>query len=93
MRVEWTDAALEDRRSILEFIAADNVAAALETDLKFSRAAERIARFPDIGRMGRLPETREFVVTPSYILVYDVQARSIRILRLVNTRRQWPPVD
>lgn len=89
--VKWTDEAVADRLSILEFISTDNAAAAADNDLKFLRAVERMSRFPAIGRVGRVPGTREFVVTPSYILIYDVQPRLIRIIRVLNTRRQWPP--
>lgn len=91
MRLDWTDEALDDRRSIMEYIAADNVAAALSTDEKFSRAALNIAQRPGLGRPGRWPGTREFTVMPSYILVYDTTQNSVRILRVMHTRRHWPP--
>ncbi|WP_303760981.1 type II toxin-antitoxin system RelE/ParE family toxin [Alcanivorax jadensis] len=35
--------------------------------------------------------TRELIVHPHYMLVYDVQGKRVRILNVVHTARQWPP--
>lgn len=44
-----------------------------------------------MGRPGRRKGTRELVAHPSYLLIYDVSGRTIRILRVMHTARQWPP--
>ena len=35
MQLDWSDEALEDRRSIMEYIAVDSISAALAMDEKF----------------------------------------------------------
>lgn len=41
-------------------------------------------------RAGRVPETREALVTPNYMLVYRVGADVIEILAVKHTRQQYP---
>lgn len=41
-------------------------------------------------RSGRLPDTREMIVHPNYILVYRVSEDRVRILRLLHARRLYP---
>ena len=91
MKLGWSAHALADRRDIYSFIEDDNPRAALDLDTRISQAAQRLARFPKLGRPGRQAGSREFVVTPSYILVYEIRIDEIWILNVVNTRRQWPP--
>lgn len=91
MRLEWTDAALADRRSISAFIEVDSPAAAATLDDLFEARAERLKRHPRLGRPGRLPGTRELVVHRHYVLVYDIQGMRVRVLRLLHTALQWPP--
>ena len=41
-------------------------------------------------RAGRVPETREALVTPNYMLVYRVGADVIEVLTIKHTRQQYP---
>jgi toxin ParE1/3/4 len=91
VKLRWSLDALADRREIYSFIDDENPRAALELDTRISQSAQRLTRFPNLGRPGRLRGSREFVVTPSYILIYEVQEGEIWVLNIVNTRRQWPP--
>ena len=34
--------------------------------------------------------TREIVVRPNYVMVYDVEGNTITILRVLHTAQQWP---
>jgi plasmid stabilization system protein ParE len=56
----------------------------------FAKKASWLASHPHLGRLGRAPGTREWVVHPNYILVYEVAAGAIRILRVLHAARQWP---
>ena len=47
---------------------------------------------PSLGRVGRVAGTRELVAHQSYLLIYDVAGDSVRVLNVVHTSRQWPPV-
>ena len=36
--------------------------------------------------------TREFVVSPRYILVYEVTDEALIVLAVLHASRQWPPI-
>lgn len=88
----WTPEAAQDRDEIYDYIEADNPAAALTLDELFSQKAVRLVEHPGLGRPGRISGTRELVAHRHYILVYDVVDECVRILRVLHTARQWPPV-
>ncbi len=45
---------------------------------------------PYLFRLGRVPDTREHVVHPNYIVVYQVGDEVIDILRVLHSRQQYP---
>lgn len=61
-------------------------------DELFSERAHGLVRHPAIERPGRVSGTRELVVHPNYILIYDIAGDDVRILRLLHAQRQWPPM-
>ncbi|MBX3577557.1 MAG: type II toxin-antitoxin system RelE/ParE family toxin [Rhizobiaceae bacterium] len=93
MKVIWQPSARKDRDQIFGFIEQDNPAAAVKMDLLFSHAAKRLARLPEIGRPGSIAGTRELIPHRQYRLVYRIVGSEVRILSLVHTARQWPPVE
>lgn len=42
-------------------------------------------------RPGRIIGTREAVVHPNYILVYEVGIDAVEVMSVVHSRRQYPP--
>ena len=93
MRLVWTRPAWADRRAIRDYIAERDPGAALALDEVISERSGRLPSHPAMGRPGRLAGTRELVLHPNYILIYDVTGDSIRVLRLLHAARQWPPLD
>lgn len=91
MNVRWTASARLDRLDIADHIAVDSPRAAVRLDALFSEAAESLARFPQMGRAGKVPGTREIFPHESYRLVYEVEGDTVWILTLIHTSRQWPP--
>lgn len=93
MKLVWTRPSLGDRRAIRDFIAADNPKAAIELDLAMSVKAARLLDHPGLGRPGRVPGTRELVIHPNYILIYDIDigAALVRVLRVLHAAQMWPP--
>ena len=94
MKLTWSRLAVSDRESIFDYIAADNVIAAIKLDELFqAKASLLLADYPHIGRPGRVPGTREFLVHRHYVFVYDIQQSQgrIRILRVLHTALQYPP--
>ena len=92
MRVIWTPEAEQDRVDVWEYIAADNLPAAARMDALFSKAANRLAQHPQLGRAGTIAGTRELIPHESYRLVYEIDGETVWILALVHTARMWPPL-
>ena len=58
---------------------------------KRSKFNELLAKYPSIGRAGRVLGTRELVVgDPPYIIAYRVRDQDLEILRVLHTSRAWP---
>ena len=92
MRPFWTPEAIDDRRSIYDYIEADNPSAALALDERIFENARRLTDHPGLGRLGRVAGTRELVAQQNYILIYDtVSDQQVRILRVLHAARRWPP--
>ena len=91
MNIRWTASARLDRLDIADYIAVDSPRAAVRLDTLFSEAAEALAHFPQMGRAGKVPGTREIFPHESYRLVYEVEGDTVWILALIHTSRQWPP--
>jgi toxin ParE1/3/4 len=93
MRIDWAGPAINDLRSLRAYIARDNTAAADRQVDRILIAVAGLARFPESGRPGRRPETRELVVgrTP-YLVAYRLNGDRIEVLRVLHSRRQWPEI-
>lgn len=92
MRLLWSPSAVADRTDIFDYIAAENPAAALASDTAIARHVERLRRFPNAGRIGRVEGTRELVLprTP-FVAVYRATPTGIILLRILHGAREWPP--
>lgn len=93
MKVVWTPEAEQDRAAIWDYIVVDNPGAAVRMDELFSLSAARLATYPYMGKIGKIPGTRELIPHKSYRLVYEIYGDVVWVLALVHTARQWPPVD
>ena len=82
--------ALADRDAIMDHIAEDNLRAALELDEEFEAHADRACRAPTLYKPGRMKGTREIVVRPNYVMVYQVETGAVVILRVLHAAEQWP---
>ena len=91
MKVVWSEPADAQLEAIVEYIANDNVQAALALDDMLHQAADTLQQFPNKGRPGRVPETRELVAHPTYLLVYTLGADCVTIVGVLHTSRQYPP--
>jgi addiction module RelE/StbE family toxin len=91
VKLTWTVPAIADRLAIYEWLELKNPAAAAENDAKIADAAARLVHHPTSGKTGRIAGTRELVISPSYLLVYELAAQRVIILAIVHTRRRWPP--
>jgi toxin ParE1/3/4 len=91
VRVRWLRKALDNLPAEIEFVAQENPSAAVSLARESFEATDRLGKFPGMGRLGRVPGTRELVIpdTP-YILPYRVRAGAVEILRVFHAARRWP---
>jgi len=91
MPVIWARQPAKQLSEAHEFIARDRRDAADTQLLLIYRAAESLGVFPEKGRPGRIPGTRELVVTgTSYAIGYRIRESSVRILGILHGARRWP---
>ncbi|CAK00989.1 type II toxin-antitoxin system mRNA interferase toxin, RelE/StbE family [Bartonella tribocorum] len=90
MKLIWTQVARVDRKKIREYISQNNPSAALKFDQLLSEKIEKLVKFSTLGRLGRVVNTREFIVHPNYIMIYDISDGVVRILRVLHTKQKFP---
>ncbi len=91
MKLLWSAFAMSDRDAIFTAIESRNPRAAVAVDEQIEAAAGRLAQFPQSGRPGRVPGTRELVIRRTrYVAAYTVTADAVRILRVLHGARLWP---
>jgi addiction module RelE/StbE family toxin len=91
VQIKWTTKARNDLYSVEEYISRDNPTAAVDTVLKIIETVESLSTFTQIGRPGRVPDTRELVIPNlPFIVPYRVDNTTIVILRVYHTSRKWP---
>jgi len=90
MKLEWRPRAFDDRERIMDFIAQDNPQAALDLDNLFEEKAGSLIEQPKLFKSGRMKNTREAVVHPNYVLVYEVSGNTVTVLRVLHTSQAWP---
>jgi toxin ParE1/3/4 len=82
---------VQDIESLRSYIEKDKPKAARQAVHNIFSAAKTLALHPDIGRHGRAPNTREFIVSGTpYIIPYRVQKGALEILRVLHGAMEWP---
>ncbi|MEJ1978985.1 MAG: type II toxin-antitoxin system RelE/ParE family toxin [Acetobacteraceae bacterium] len=91
MRIEWLPAAEAGRESQISYVAERNPVAAIDMGDAIEAAVSRLSEHPESGRPGRVPGTRELVVSGTpYIIAYRIEATVVVILRLLHGAQRWP---
>jgi toxin ParE1/3/4 len=89
VRVKWLEVALDSLIAEAEYISKDSPAAAARTVDAIVNAVENLKRFPASGRPGRVPGTRELVVSRMpYIVPYRVRSDTVELLLVLQCRQQ-----
>jgi toxin ParE1/3/4 len=94
MTLVWSPEAIEDLAALRAYIEQDDPAAAQRVTRHIIQNIETLLpNSPDMGRVGRVPGTRELVIprTP-FIVAYRVIGDTIQILRIFHGARRWPEV-
>lgn len=91
MRFRWLRMALRNLDDEATYIALDNAAAARLVVQRVLNAVAQLAEQPALGRPGRVPGTRELIVTGTrYIVPYRARGEWVEILRVFHTSRRLP---
>jgi len=92
--IVWTEQAARQLDQAHDYIAlssSEEVAARITMHIVAS--VQRLAAFPTSGRPGRVPGTRELVISNSpFIAAYTIDKTRIVILALYQGAQQWPQV-
>lgn len=93
MKIIWLDDALDDLKSIRNYIAIDDPSAASEVVKKILHIIEVLPDQPGIGRPGRVHHTRELVISGTpFIVPYRIKRNTVEILRVFHSSMQWPEI-
>jgi toxin ParE1/3/4 len=91
VKVVWTRLALKDLNHARDYIARDRPAAAQKMAELIETGVQALADFPRLGRSGRIPGTRELVLSGTpFIAVYRVAESRVEVIALFHGRRRWP---
>ena len=90
VKIVWTDFAIEDLRSIHEYIAKDSKRYADRHVEKLMTRVDQLENFPKSGRV--VPEfdtpTIRELIEGNYRIVYKVSINQVAILRVHHAARQ-----
>jgi plasmid stabilization system protein ParE len=87
LRVEWQPVARSDLEAIFAYLLPTNPFAAERVVQALTVAADSLETFLHRGRPGRVEGTRELTAVWPYIIVYEVRAEAVVILRVWHGAR------
>ena len=88
--IRWLKLALDDIQSIVEYIAKDDPEIAQNVVKAIWDASETLSYFPGRAKAGRVPETKELILTDlPYFIVFRVRNNAVEILRVIHTSRNY----
>jgi len=94
LTIAWLKTALRTRFEQLDYIAADNVRAAIRLDEEIDRQVDLLAEHPLMGREGRVKGTRKLVIGRApFIAVYRIKGKRLEILRILHGAQRWPQIQ
>jgi toxin ParE1/3/4 len=88
--IEWKSPAIADLLQIIDYVSDDNPNAAQALNDDIETKVANLAENPRLYKTGRVSGTREMVVLPNYIVVYQETPNVVSVLRILHAARQWP---
>lgn len=91
MQVRWTASAAADLEGISNYLFEKTPQHAPRLCRAIYHVIGTLNKFPNRGRPGKKPGTRELVI-PSlpYIVVYEVSKDCVHVVRILHGAQQWP---
>jgi toxin ParE1/3/4 len=89
--LRWTRLAASHLESAFDYVAQDNTDAAGAVVDRILSAVEVLERHPEMGRSGRVPRTRELIITGTpFVVAYRVRKDHVEVLAVLHGARRWP---
>jgi addiction module RelE/StbE family toxin len=92
-RIVWRPEARADRIAIMEYIARDSPLAAIDLDEEIEDKVDMLLLHPKLFKVGRVAGTREMVVRPNFIVIYELHGTHVIVLNVIHASQQWPPIN
>ena len=89
MKIRWLAIAFSDIERLYQHIAKDNPNAAGREVARVIEAVENLSKMSALGRPGRVPDTRELVIS-QYFIAYRGREGWVEILRVLHHAQRWP---
>jgi addiction module RelE/StbE family toxin len=91
MRVRWTTDAADDLERICDYIARDRPDSARRVAQSVVERIGSLETFPRLGRVGRVPGTREITFPPlPFVAIYELREEQMIVLRILHGAQRWP---
>jgi len=91
--IEWTEQATQQLDQAHDYITLSNSEVAAQITMHIATSVQQFATFPMSGRPGRVPGTRELIVSNSpFVAAYRIEKERIVILAIYHGAQQWPEV-
>jgi len=92
--IEWTEQAIRQLDHARDYIALSNSEdVADRIAIQIVNSVQQLTRFPLSGRSGRVPGTRELVISnAAFIVAYGLDHGRVVVLAIYHGAQQWPEV-
>ncbi|MEK7201220.1 MAG: type II toxin-antitoxin system RelE/ParE family toxin [Patescibacteria group bacterium] len=92
MKIHFTKLAIWDAHAIAAYIAQESSVEMAHTVLdRIYNSIESLSLFPEQGKAGRVPGTRELIVSRTpFVVSYRIAKKEIHVLALMHGARRWP---
>ena len=91
MPIQWTQRARRQFLAIIDAVLEDNPSAAERVYDAIMDSVSRLVTFPEMGRRGGVPGTRELVIASQpYLVAYRIRGQTIHILAVLHGAQKWP---
>jgi addiction module RelE/StbE family toxin len=90
--IAWTEQAIRQLDQAHDYIALSNSEeVATRITLQIVSSFQQLGAFPMSGRAGRVPGTRELVISNTpFIAAYAIEKARIVILAVYHSAQRWP---
>lgn len=79
--------------AIFRYVSQDNPGATSQLIARIRQGIAVLSTHPSLGRSGRVPGTREFIIAGyPYIAAYRLHRNALEVLAIIHTARRWPEV-